>query len=241
MEMKEAIAFLMGADRSEVIASLEKDAPGLYQQMFQRGHDVGYGKKNAEVTAAENKAKALVDEKAALEKKVEELSKEKPDVAKIHADYAREISTIKELSAKQLTDLNSTLAAERESVRFATIESRLVANGMDPDFAKVQLAKPDVRARIKADGSILQAGKEIPIVATGGTNVEDLFAKELVDAAPAKFRTSSSDKGSGDTTDGGAPGGANLFDKIRAEVKDEQKVMKEDAEKRTAQPGIIFA
>jgi len=228
MTLAEAIAFLATADRAEVQAAIEKDLPGLYQQVFQKAHDVGYGKKAGELTKAEAKIAELGNQITGLETKVAELGTKSPDIAKLHEQYGQQI---RELTAAKDAEV-STARGELNNMQYSAglnrIRNKLVGLGLDPDYAEAQLERPTIRSRIKNDGggklSILQAGKDIPIAGESIEQVEAAFAKELFDASPAKFRVSGADSGAGAGADTrGEPGAKpSLADEIRKEVADKQ-------------------
>lgn len=233
MDLKEAIAALAAADRTEVIAALKADAPGLQQALFQEGHDVGYGKKHGELTAAESKVTELTSQVSTLTKDVDKLKKN-PAVAELHTQYGQEIETLKAANAATVAELKGKITSSKADATTASLRAMLTsgAKRLDPDYAGVLTEKADTRARIKVadDGSIqiLQAGKDIPIGAHTVEAALTVFAEELKAAAPAKFVLADTDKGGGTLQQRAPiPAGTGLAASIRETVAKEAAAVQE--------------
>jgi hypothetical protein len=225
-----------GEDKDKQAAAIQANAGGLYQHIFQSGHDVGYGKKGAELTAAQGKVTALEGEVVTLKTEVTTL-KSAPDTKALHDQYGREIQTVKDKATARETELLGNLRTERHGQAKAKLrtalgkgEKRLVEA-----FADVLVEKADVIARIKIgdDGTrqVLQAGKDIPFAATDFDAQLGMLAEELKGSAPADFVLVGTDAGGGTGAKGAPHTPPSTFDKIREDVK-------KQAAAGTAQEGI---
>lgn len=214
-----------GEDKAKQVAALKAEGGGLFQAVFQEGHDTGYGKKHGELTTAQTRVTALEGELTTVKDEVTKL-KSNPDVAALHTQYAGEIKTIKDAALAKETALANTLRAERTNAARATLKAALKSGDkvLVDAFADVLAEKGDVIGRIKVgdDGAVtvLQAGKEIPFAAATAEAALAMLADELKGTAPAEFVKVGTDVGGGQRRVPGAPPATkNTFDKIREDVK----------------------
>lgn len=233
-ELIKALKALSDADRAKFGTTLQNEAPALYQSVFQAGHDVGYGKKGAELVAAQGKVTELEGRITALDTEVTKL-KSNPDTAALHKQYAEERDKLVKEHAEAMSKVTGQIVSEKTS-RYVTQLQQLLTAGekrLQGDYATVLTEKADVRGRIKvnADGSwqVLQKGKDIPFAAATPEAAIAMLADELKSEAPAAFVLAGTDSGGG-VTNGSSPlppAGGSVFDKIRAEVKtaSEKKTM----------------
>lgn len=237
-ELLAALSQALGENRDDLISGIEKKVGGLYQVIFQKGHDVGYGKKNHEITAANDKIAKLSNDIAAREQAIEELKAEGPEKhKKVIEGYKAEIATLTEAHKQAIAQKDAVLSQERLDRSIADLKARLIARGVMPDYADVKLQSQEVRNRIKfePDGSrqVLQAGKDIPFAVTGTEDALDLLANELHSATPQNWQTSKVIPGSGDGQPqngapmGGAKGQSDFFKGIREKKQAETKAQKE--------------
>lgn len=230
MGVNEAIAELAKADRTEVLAALEKDAPGLHQAVFQKGYDNAHGKFKGDLATADGKVTGLTAEVTKLTGEVETLKKH-PGTAELHTQYGNEIAALKNGHATEVAGLKGKIAEGDQKAITSTLRSLLTTGTkdspkvLDADYAAVQLEKPEIKARIKlVDGGfqILQAGKDIPIAAQTTDAALAILAEELKTSAPSKFVMANTDVGGGNqqrlTPVTGAPNKV-LADAIRESVK----------------------
>ena len=216
MDLEALIAELMKQDRGAVLTALQNKAQPLFQAIFDKGHSEATGRLSTKVTEAETKLKTLEGELTKAKEQVDTLSKDKPDVQKYMdrvTALETEISKTKEQAAADLTN-------ERVDRRFADLRASLLAKKVDPDYAEVIIGKADVRGRIVSrENKIEVIGPNgIPFTPVEGKSGLDLLTEELITKVPPKFIASGVDRGAGIIEGGPAPGGANHFDAIRAEV-----------------------
>lgn len=221
MDLNAAIAVLMGADRAAVLQALEKDAGPIHQAVFQKGHDVGYGKKAGELSTAQGKVTELETKITKLETDLTEARKDKPDLAAVHKQYQDAARETTEKHQQEVTRLTGLLQGSAIESAVRDLRSKLVVKGVHPDMAQVLTEKAELRQRFKVDDdrsvTILQAGKDIPIVASGTMAALDVLVDEVFKTVDAKFITANTDAGSGDRGTG-TPTGEALYDKIRKET-----------------------
>lgn len=224
-------ALLAHGNKDEVVQLIEKEGAPLFQSIFQRGFDNGYGKKAGELETANAKVTDLQAKVTAQDGEIAKL-KANPDTAALHAQYGQEIAKVKADAEARERELRATLETERKTMRTRDLRALLTTGEkrLDADYADVLLEKPDVKSRVKinADGTfqILQKGKDIPIAAQTPEAALAIMADELKAEAPPRFVLVGTDTGGGLDTGGrsgfsaGAPtGGAALAESIRASVK----------------------
>lgn len=216
------------ADPAAVAAALRKGAQPIYQAVFDKGH--------ATATAARAQAeKTLQDEVARLTGELEAAVAEKgeqPDVQKIRSDYqeqeARLKQELKDTKAAAATTLHNALR-ERD---VKDVQARLVAQGVEPEYAELQAQKAAGRLQYQVTDSgtvleVYQAGKQIVLQADDPLGA---LAAEITAAVPPKWKTSTADGGGGfNGGGGGGAGGGNLYDRIRQEAQERQKARAEGA------------
>ena len=232
-ELLKALKLLLGhANREEVVALVEKDGAPLFQSIFQKGFDNGYGKKGGELTTATTRIATLEGELTAARTEVDKL-KANPDTASLHAQYTTEIAGIKKGAEEREAALRSTVVAERQTSRMGDLLAELIS-GNEPlqrDYAIVLTEKAETKRRIKINGDgswqVLQQGKDIPIAAQTPEAALKLLAAELKAAAPAGLVMVGTDRGGGltggraditQTSTGGAALAASIRESVKASV-----------------------
>ncbi len=226
----EALKALLGhANRDEVVTAMEKEAPAVYQAVFQKGHDIGYGKKHGELEKATARVTTLEGELTTANAELTKL-KNSPDTKALHDQYGAQIGDLQTKAKAREAELLTTLRTERHNQRLAALRGHLVTPGADgkhlaADYADVLLQKADNAGRIKIndDGTwqVLQKGKDIPIAAQTPEAALQLMAGELIGEAPASFVLVGTDTGGGIGGSKGTPapaGAAALAASIRDSV-----------------------
>jgi hypothetical protein len=234
MDLNEIVAELVKQDTTAVVTALQSKAQPLFQQIFDKGHAEATRRLNEQKTELEGKLSTLQTELTTAKGQIVTLSAGAPDIKK----FQDEITRLEGEVAKTKTDSATLLISERLDRQFQTLETRLVAKGVDPEYASVLLSKTDIRKRLQAskDGGIevLREGG-IPYSPAEGKTGLDLFADELMGKVPAKFVSSTVDRGSGVRT-GGAGGGTtedgDYFKTLRADLD-----KKREAEAKTTAAG----
>lgn len=220
MDLNEIVAELVKQDPAAVLTALQSKAQPLFQQIFDKGHAEATRRLNEQKVELEAKLKTAQEELTTAKGQITTLSSGQPDIKKFQDEVARlegELVKVKESSS-------ATVLAERLDRQFQTLETKLVAQGVDPEYASVLLAKADIRKRLQPnkEGAIevLRDGG-IPYSPAEGKTGLDLLADELVGKAPAKFISSTVDRGSG-IKGGGAGGGgtegADFFKNLREDL-----------------------
>jgi hypothetical protein len=245
-ELLEAVKKLLAhPNKDEVVSTIQKEAPAVYQAIFQPGFDNGYGKKAGELDAVATKLKTVEGELTSTKTELTAL-KNAPDQQAIHKQYGDQIATLTADAKKRESELQATLNTEREARVITSLESYLTTpdkagKRVDRDYAKVTLEKSEVRKRIKvaADGSvqILQKGKEIPFSGTADEAMKALEA-ELRGEAPPKFILVGSDTGGGTSSTGAATGEGSDDKAFADSIRDS---VKKDTEKNVVRPAFAGA
>lgn len=235
------VAALAAADRTTVVAALRGSAPGLFQAIFQEGHNVGYGQKHSELAALQTRATAAEGQVATLTQQLTEARAGGPvDVNKLHADYKLKLDE----KDKAIADLRTESVGRLESLSLKVAQSKLQKAledlGVDPVYAEVLAEKPEIRRRLKPQEdkavTVYQEGTEIPIVGANGKDPLHILAEELHPKVPTKFIVSKVDRGAGGE---GLGGGADLdnatpeakaLDAIAASKKAELEQQRKDRE-----------
>lgn len=234
MDLNEVVAELVKQDPAAVVTALQTKAQPLFQQIFDKGHAEATRRLNEQKTEMETKISTLQTNLNAAKEQIATLSNGQPDVKKFQDEIARLEGDLN----KAKEEAKTTILAERLDRQFQTLETKLVAQGVDPEYASVMLAKPDIRKRLQANKEggieVLRDGG-IPYSPAEGKTGLDLLAEELVGKAPAKFISSTVDRGSG-ITGGGAGGGgkenADYFANLRKNLEAQR-----EAEAKTAAVG----
>lgn len=207
-EIEKIVQQLLGKDNSLIAGAVQKLLAPVYQDIFNKGHGVATAKAQGDRVELEANTNRLNGELVTAAAKIKELEESKPDVAKVRKQYDESIDVLKNEHKTQVQKLQTTITAEREARALADIRSGLQSLGVDADYADVLASKDDVKRRLKFkdDGSVevLQAGKDIPIIASGDKKPVALLVDELRTTVPAKFVTSNGDRGSGTSGAGGA-------------------------------------
>lgn len=231
-ELLKALKLLLAhTNREEVVTLVEKEGAPIFQGIFQKGFDNGYGKKAGELTTATARVTELEGQLATTQGEVTKL-KANPDTAALHVQYGTEITKVKADAATREAELQAVIVSERQTGRMSDLLTALTTGDkpLQRDYAEVLTEKAETKRRIKvnADGSwhVLQQGKDIPIAAQTPQAALALLADELKAAAPAGLVLVGTDKGGGLDTGGRGgfsavtpSGGAALAESIRASVK----------------------
>jgi len=233
-KLLEALALLLGhTNRDEVVGLVETKAAPLFQSIFQKGHDVGYGKKHGELDTAKGRVAELETANAKLVEANTAL-KANPDTASLHRQYGEQIASLTATHKTERENLMSGIRGEREIRRFSDLLVALTS-GEKPlvkDYAEVLTQKGEIRKRIKIndDGSwqVLQKGQDIPVAAQTPEAALALLAEELKAEAPPAFILVGADSGGGAgkgapgrPATGGAAQAAAIRDSVKATVAKE--------------------
>lgn len=199
-KLKEALALLLGhSNQDEVVSLVETQGSGLFQKIFQKGHDVGYGKKHAALDRATEELTGIKAKLATAEEQITTL-KANPETKAIHEQYAGQIKSLTDAAKARETELLTGIRKERHSSHLSTLRTALKAK-LQPDYADVLLEKGENSDRIKVndDGTwtVLQKGKDIPLAAQTPEAALSILADELVAGAPAGFVLAATDAGGG--------------------------------------------
>lgn len=221
MELPEIIAALKAQpDAAAVIAELHREVPALYQGIFNKGHSEATAKAKESAKQANTDLVAAQSEVARLGEQVSELEKKAPETAALRQQHEAVLQDLKEKHKLKIGHLEGGILREREQRTHSEFVRRLVAGGLDADYAEVQAMKQRDRFRFNSgeNGSlnleILQSGKDIPFSPADGKDAIDMISEEVRAAAPAKFRTANTDSGAGITS--GTTGGVGGYDPVKA-------------------------
>lgn len=217
-------------------ARMAKDqAHAVYQQIFNVGHSERNKKATTDEAALREQVTALTTERDALKVKLDEAGKDQPDASKRVTELEGQIRTLQTTHADEVKALKASVGEARVEGRVESLRAKLVAGGMDADYAEVLTLKPDVRKRIKLndDGTfeVLQANGGIPFAPADGKDGLDLLSGELIEATRTSkptLITSGVESGSGQGSNGGRSTdsrgkGAGFYDGIRKGVADAEK------------------
>jgi hypothetical protein len=232
MTLEELLAELAKLDRTQVVEGIQKSAQPIFQAIYDRGVGFANAKWGPEKTALEGQVASLTSEKQTLETRVRTIEEKTPDLAAERQKFDAQIQAEQQKYEAKLKAAQVQLQAERKSRAVADLKAKLIAAGVDSDYADVMTLKPDVQKRINFTDAgtmqVLQANSDIPFAAAGERTGIDLLADELKTGVPAKFLLVNSDAGSGTEGTGNGAGGAagaakNLFKDIRKQAKDKQE------------------
>jgi len=214
-------------DRAVVLKGLQDEAPGLRHEIFQAGHDVGYGKGKGELEASKGRVTELEGKVTKAEADLIEARKANPDVNKIHSDYQGQIADLNTKHTAALTEATGRVKTKEQTRAKAELRSKLEKLGVRPAMAEVEAER--YANRLVADDagelSVLQPGLTIPFAASGNKAPLDLLADAIREKVSADMIISTADGGSGERGDGGAnlTGQAKLVADIKVKAEAERK------------------
>lgn len=216
---------------ADAIDALQQHAHEVYQEIFDRGHGEATRKAREQTEQLERDLEQARSELEKREQRIERLEEEQPDVARIESEYQDEIAELKEEAREKMSNLRDQISSERMARARSDLTSTLVQEGVDRDYAEVQVHKAVDNGRIRhtEDGEVevLQPGKEIPL------QVDDplgSLAEEIHDRTPAKFRSSDADRGSGAEGGSGGGSGSSVYDRIREQAEEERTGSRDPSE-----------
>jgi hypothetical protein len=218
-----------GTDLKAIIKGVVDELQGVshtvYQAIFDKGHGVATAALESDKGSLTAQLTAKDGEITTLKTRIETLTKEKPDVAKMEQEHQTAMATLKAQHKTELDTLKQTNQTTMEDRDRADLERTLVAAGVEPKYARVTARDPDVTKRLKyKDGklSVLQKDGVLPFDAPEGKTGMDLLVAEIVKDTDPMFILSNADRGS-DTGQSGnrGGGGTGFFDRLREDVKKE--------------------
>lgn len=229
--LQEAIDVLAASPKDEAIKLLHEKAQAIWQGIFDKGHGVATEKAKTDIGIIETKVTDLDTKLKAAEAKVVQLSTTNPDVAKLQQEFGTKLEEKEKAHKLELQGLKDQMAGTTRAGALSTLETKLIADGVNPKYAKVLVNDPEVQKRIVVkEGSnsvtVLQKGAStLEMVPADGHSALDLLRTELFEAAKKdapNLINVTGDRGVGGIKDGDAAPAGDLFDKIRKQVKDEQ-------------------
>lgn len=233
MKVSELIEKLEQADGdSEAAEALKEHAQPVYQAAFDAGHGVATRSEKSKSEKLQKDLEASEAKVAEREERIRQLEEDKPDVAKIHAEYREQIDELKSAHEQQLTEERAgrrkdRLARAKSDLRSLLVSGRIGERELhiDPDYADVMADRHEGRLAFDEEGrlQVLQQGKEIPVQVADGKSPLEVLALEIDGAAPAKFKASGADRGSEARGGPAGAGDSNTYDRIRQRVKAERE------------------
>jgi hypothetical protein len=210
-------------DRAVVLKGLQDEAAGLRHEIFQAGHDVGYGKGKAELKTATDTVTELQGKLTKADADLVEARKANPDVAKIHEGYQTQLKAKDE----ELLAERGKAKAERIAGAGKDLETQLIGLGVEKTMAKMQAREHADRLTLAEDGTlqVLQPGLVVPYAPSGEKSGMVQLAEAIRAKVPALYIVSGADGGSGDQGAGGGQaltGQAKLIDDIRKKAETER-------------------
>lgn len=220
--LAESLAVLADTeDANDVAAQLRTAAPKVYQIAFDAGHSTATAQSKKDIKALETKLADAETARSAAEDKLTEATRSQPDVAKLRADHEAVILDLKERHKAELKALKDAAKDRERSAALKSLELALVAAGVDPDYAEVQVQKESIRNRIDVadDGTVTfrQLDKDTPYSGKDATENTKLLAADIRKSiSNPKFLAAAGDAGSGTTGAAeGVAGDAALFERMR--------------------------
>lgn len=218
--------------RNEVLDTIRKDHHDvLWQPIANVGFAAGRSARDPEIVDLTGKLTAAEAARTTAEGSLKDFREKNKDIAAVQDEAARRIAA----AEAKATDAEKAAAAKIEaSLRdrdMTAFESKLVAGGMDADYAKSQGILLRERMAYK-DGklSVMQPGTEnIPYTVHGEELIKVLSDEVLKKAPPTAF-TSNVDRGAGTGgggTGGTGGGGSSFWDSIRKEEEGRATAEKE--------------
>lgn len=179
--------------------------PVLFQPVFDEGHGVATA---AAISDHDKLVKRSTDAETALSaanKKIEKLSEQNPDTAKLHEQYRQEMDKLNvQIKAAQDAGIAQVMDLKRDNSA-VLLEAALVLSGVDPDYAEVLALKPATRERIHVDeksGRIMVMQPDKPDIPFAGTERDQIkaYAENLKGsiANPLFLKSSVAGNGTGD-------------------------------------------
>lgn len=224
MGLKELLQSIvaLNVQPKEFADALRNEAQPLFQECFNRGHSTATADDQGKLTELQNKLTQAESNVATAQQQLEQLRAEKPDVAKITQEFEQKLADAETRLATAKAEARAEVSRAHEDVARANLRAKL-ADRLLPEYADVIVERHRDRLKYSAEVKgvrVLQAGTtSVPIQSEDPLGT---LADELFNAAPAAFKVSHADRGTGhnngrDTTPPAK--GKGLYDGIRAEVK----------------------
>lgn len=232
-ELKELIQKLSDAHKEDpkaVIAAMPTGQGTLYHEVFSAGHADATGRAKTKLDEVERDRDGFKAQLETANQKVAQLEEKAPDVQRINREWQEKYDRDTESLKSQLTAKDEELVQGAKDRALDEYERKLIAQQVDPAYARVSRA--DVADRIKVEGKgkerrvvVTEKGKEIPIQATGDKTPVDVLVEEVLPSINPKFINENVDTKGSNTQRGNGPGPSrtNEYEAARKRKEDEQK------------------
>lgn len=224
--LDEAIETLQEHDPDAVADALDSRAHSIYQTIYDDGHEAGLGEINRKYDKAQDRIGELESKLDSRSEEIENLREESPDTDELYSQWEeQELQPVQE----ELQDLRSRV---RESSRKDA--KRSVVDHIEDEVGDEFLAETVVERH--ADRISVDDNGETEFLRPNGTpyatrsdqDPAKLFAKDVVEQIPERYRTQNEQGGprSTDGTDGQPSGNPSNNGMTRADLADPQKAAK---------------
>lgn len=216
------------AEDSKAVLDALKTGPGtLYHTAFQSGFNEAEQRREGQLKTLKAEKEEAETKLAEAATRISELEEKSPNVEKITRQWEEKLKATKSKLEAERDDARTQLRNSKATSELDRFEKMLLAKKVDPDKAFVLRQKNADRFKPEGEGAdtkvvITEAGKDIPLTATGEKTPLDVLVEEVLPTIEPKWFTEPVDTNGSGAGKGGAPSGSkNRYQKIREETKAE--------------------
>jgi DNA repair exonuclease SbcCD ATPase subunit len=237
MGLDDALNELDGVEADEFAERLQDERPSLYKQVYSDGFGAGKTEVKSDLESTKDELQSLKDERDDLEQKVQKLEEEQPEAAEIRGKYEEklqklqgQIESLQEDKSTLEEEKQSAIRTERERMLRERTKNALISQGVDPDYAEVQVEKQMQNGRVRFDDDLspkVYEGEDIPSPRNGEDDADEILADSILEQTPDKFVADNrpGSTGLGSTPSGGAGGSNASWDEAESGEVDPEDVL----------------
>lgn len=223
--LDEAIEVLQQQDPSDVADALDSRAHSVYQEIYDDGHEAGLGEINRKYEKLESERDELKSKLESRDEELEQLREESPDTDELYSQWEeQELQPVQE----ELQDLRSRVRQSSRKDAKRTVVDHLESELGDEFLAETVVERHADRISVDDNGEVeFKRPNGTPYATRSDQDPAELFAKDVVEQVPERYRTQNEQGGprSTDGTNGeGSP--AETSGMTRADLSDPAKAAK---------------
>lgn len=224
MGIQEAITELEDVDAKEFAEALQEQSPAHYKAIYTPAFGAGKTSVQDDLQEKETKLETLQGERDKLQKKIEDLEGEQPEVAEIRGRYESKLEDLQsQIQAKDeeiktiQTDNTQTLRQKEQQFFQERAKNALLPHVEDPDIADIKIMKAIQDGRVQFDDDlqpkVYEEDGEVP-TPLGDKQPHEVFAESLLQSIPDKFLK---DRRASSVGNPGGGGGKNTISRAQFE------------------------
>ena len=199
MGLQEALNELDGVDAKEFAEALQEQSPAHYKAIYTPAFGAGKTSVQDDLQDKETKLESLQSEREKLQKRIEDLQGEQPEVGELRGKYEAKLEELqqtiqaKDQQIKEVQESSTQTLRQKENEFFQERAiGYLMANGVeDRDVAEIKVEKAMRDGRVKFDDDlqpkVYEPDGEVPTPVTSGDQPHEVFGQSLMESIPEKF------------------------------------------------------